>query len=45
VLQPGGRTVFAEIVLKAELPNDARKDINDWFRCIGRALPEPDFLS
>jgi len=45
VLKPGGRTVFAEIVLNAELPDDARKDINDWFRCIGGALPEPHFLS
>ena len=45
VLKPGGRTVFAEIVLKAELPKKIRKDINDWFRCIGGALPEQDFLS
>jgi hypothetical protein len=45
VLKPGGRTVFAEIVLKAELPDDAHMDMNDWFRCIGGALPEPGFLS
>jgi len=45
VLKPGGRTVFAEIVLKADLPRESRKDINDWFRCIGGALPERDFLS
>jgi len=30
--------------LKAELPDEARNDINDWFRCIGGALPEGDFL-
>jgi ubiquinone/menaquinone biosynthesis C-methylase UbiE len=44
VLKPGGRTVFAEIVLKAPLPREIRKNIDDWFRCIGGALPERDFL-
>ena len=45
VLKPGGRTAFCEIVLKEPLPEDIRKDIDDWFRCIGGALPEPDFLA
>lgn len=45
VLKPGGRTVFCEIVLKGPLPDDIRTDINDWFRCIGGALPETDFFS
>ena len=44
VLKPGGRTVFAEIVLKSELPPEVRKGIDDWFRCIGGALVEQDFL-
>lgn len=44
VLRPGGRTIFAEIVLKAPLPQEIRKNINDWFRCIGGALPQNDFL-
>lgn len=44
VLKPGGRTVFCEIVLKEPLPDEIRKEMNDWFRCIGGALPEPDFL-
>jgi arsenite methyltransferase len=44
VLKPGGRTIFAEIVLKSELPCDARREINDWFRCIGGALVQDDFL-
>jgi ubiquinone/menaquinone biosynthesis C-methylase UbiE len=35
VLKPGGRTVFAEIVIKSELPQEVRREINDWFRCIG----------
>lgn len=45
VLKPGGRTVFCEIALKEALPENIRKDINDWFRCIGGALPERDFLA
>ncbi|MES0342364.1 MAG: methyltransferase domain-containing protein, partial [Candidatus Humimicrobiaceae bacterium] len=45
VLKPGGRTVFCEIVLKDKLPEDIINNINDLFRCIGRALPEKDFLA
>jgi arsenite methyltransferase len=45
VLRPGGRTIFAEIVLKSELPSGVRREINDWFRCIGGALVEQDFLA
>lgn len=45
VLRPNGRTIFAEIVLKAPLPQGIRRNINDWFRCIGGALPERDFLA
>ena len=45
VLKAGGRTVFAEIVLKSPLPEEIRKNIDDWFRCIGGALPKAEFLS
>jgi len=44
VLRPGGRTIFTEIILKAPLPEEIRKNINDWFRCIGGALTQSDFL-
>src|SRR3989338_479461 len=44
-LKAGGRTIFCEIVLKDKLPADVRKNIDDWFRCIGGALPEKDFFS
>lgn len=44
VLRPAGRTIFAEIILKSALPEEIRKNINDWFRCIGGALPKGDFL-
>jgi len=45
VLKPGGRTVFCEIVLKGPLSEDERKSHSDWFRCIGGALVEKDFLT
>jgi len=44
VLRHGGRTIFTEIILKAPLPEEIRKNINDWFRCIGGALTQNDFL-
>jgi SAM-dependent methyltransferase/DNA-binding transcriptional ArsR family regulator len=45
VLKPGGRTIFSEIILNAPLEEEIRKSINDWFRCIGGALAEPDFVA
>lgn len=45
VLKPGGRTAFSEIILKEQLPEEIRKNVNDWFRCIGGALPEKAFFS
>jgi SAM-dependent methyltransferase len=45
VLRPCGRTIFAEIVLKSELRQEVRQEINDWFRCIGGALVQHDFLT
>src|SRR3989339_365099 len=45
VLKPGARTVFCEIVLKDKLPDNVRKNIDDWFRCIGGGLPEKEFLA
>lgn len=45
VLKPEGRTAFCEIVLKERLPEGIRKNIDDWFRCIGGALSEEEFLA
>jgi SAM-dependent methyltransferase len=44
VLRPGGRTIFAEILAKEELPQDLRSNMNDWFRCIGGALTQAKFF-
>ena len=45
VLKPGGRTVFCEVVLKDQLPENVRKNIDDWFRCIGGCFTRKRFLS
>ncbi|MFH1283815.1 MAG: methyltransferase domain-containing protein [bacterium] len=45
VLKFGGKTVFCEIVLRETLPENVKKNIDDWFRCIGGALPENEFLA
>lgn len=44
VLKPGGRTIFAEIIAAEELPGEIRRDLNDWFRCIGGALTKETML-
>lgn len=44
VLKPGGRTVFCEVVLKKSLPENIKKNIDDWFRCIGGAMSEKEFF-
>lgn len=37
LLKPGGRMVFAEIVLTESVDGIERESIDDWFRCIGGA--------
>ena len=37
LLRPGGRVVFAEIVLNHEIEGVALDTLDDWFRCIGGA--------
>lgn len=43
LLKPGGRLVGGEIVLTADVSPEERSTLDDWFRCIGGALPEPAF--
>lgn len=45
VLRPGGRLIFAEIILKQVLEDVVRESIDDWFRCIGGAMLEPDLIT
>ncbi len=44
VLKPKGVIALSEIVLKKPLQKEIRKNIEDWFRCIGGALTEKAFL-
>lgn len=44
VLKSNGIISLSEIVLKKPLEKEIRKKIEDWFRCIGGALVEKDFL-
>jgi len=38
ILKPGGKIALSEIVLIKPLEKEIRKNIEDWFRCIGGAL-------
>ena len=44
ILKPGGRTVFSEIVLRETIVDKDKFQIKDWFRCIGGAMEESEFL-
>jgi len=44
ILKPGGKIALSEIVLKKPLEKEIRKNIEDWFRCIGGALTEKAFI-
>ena len=44
VLKSHGTIALSEIVLKKPLEKEIRKNIEDWFRCIGGALTEKAFL-
>lgn len=45
VLKPRGKIALCEIVLKKPLQKEIRINIEDWFRCIGGALVEKDFIN
>ncbi|MBI5166794.1 MAG: arsenite methyltransferase [candidate division NC10 bacterium] len=44
VLRPGGRVVVSDIVSKGKLPEEARKDMDAWARCIAGALEDREYL-
>jgi len=45
VLKHGGVLCFSEIVLSRELEEETRKNVKDWFRCIGGALTMEKFAA
>ena len=44
VLKPGGRLCFAEIVLASAIEDVVRTSMDDWFRCIGGAMLQPQLV-
>ena len=44
VLRPGGRLHVSDIVLTKELPEEQRRDLEQWAGCIAGALPVEDYL-
>lgn len=44
VLKPGGRMMISDIVLRGELPEQARQSIELWAGCVAGAMLEADFV-
>ena len=45
VLKPGGRFAVSDIVIRRELPEVVRKDMELWTGCIAGALLEPEYVA
>ena len=43
VLRPGGRFAITDVVADEDMPEAARRDMEQWSGCIGRALTPADF--
>ena len=43
VLKNGGMFAVADVTLPKIIPDDARKDMDSWFSCIGGALTDSDY--
>ena len=44
VLQPGGRLRVSDIVLTKDLPEEQRRDLEEWAGCVAGALPVEEYL-
>ena len=44
VLQPGGRLRVSDIVLTKDLPEEQRRDLEQWAGCVAGALPVEEYL-
>jgi SAM-dependent methyltransferase len=43
VLRPGGRFAVSDIVVRGEMPAEARRSMELWIGCVAGALPEPEY--
>jgi SAM-dependent methyltransferase len=45
VLKPGGRFAVSDIILRGEVPDELRRNVDLWTGCVGGALEEQEFLA
>lgn len=45
VLKPGGRVAVSDIVVRGEIPEDIRRNIELWAGCVAGALEEKEYLA
>ncbi|HYQ83079.1 MAG TPA: methyltransferase domain-containing protein, partial [Rubrobacter sp.] len=43
VLRPGGRFAVSDIVMRGEMPEDLRKNVEAWIGCVAGALEEGEY--
>ena len=44
VLKPGGRLRVSDIVITRDLPEETKRDLEQWAGCVAGALPVDDYL-
>ena len=45
VLKPGGRFAISDVVVRGEVPDNVRKNMELWIGCVAGALEEREFIS
>src|SRR4029434_9453675 len=43
VLKPGGRFAVSDVVVRGEVPEDIRRNVELWMGCVAGALDEPSY--
>jgi SAM-dependent methyltransferase len=43
VLRPGGRFAVSDVVIRREVPEDIRRDVELWIGCVAGALTEAEY--
>jgi SAM-dependent methyltransferase len=44
VLRPGGRFAVSDVVVRGEMPAEAKRSLELWIGCVAGALPESEYL-
>jgi ubiquinone/menaquinone biosynthesis C-methylase UbiE len=45
VLRPGGRFAVSDVVVRGEVPDEIRRDVEAWIGCVAGALEEGEYRS